>query len=99
MIKAIVNGIFSLIMTLVNVLLAPIDGLVSTFLPDISEALGYVNGFFDYISDFVPFVISYTGLNELVLSGIYDITVFILTVPLMVHTIKLAINWYNKLKL
>lgn len=99
MIKGIINGIFKLIMSLVNLLLMPIDLLIEQFLPDISEAINYVGSFFDYIGDFVPFVISYTGLNQFVLNAIYSILVFMLTVPLMVHTIKLAVAWYNKLKL
>lgn len=99
MIKAIINGIFKLIMALVNVLLMPIDLLIEQFLPDVSTAIDYVTSFFDYIGDFIPFVISYTGLNQFVLNAIYTIFVFILTVPLMVHVIKLALAWYNKLKL
>lgn len=99
MIKAIINGIFKLIMSLVTLLLSPIDYLIEQFLPDVANIIDYVGSFFDYIGDFIPFVISYTGLNQLVLNGIYVILVFILTVPLMVHTIKLALAWYNKLKL
>lgn len=99
MIKSIINGIFKLIMALVNVLLAPIDLLIEQFLPDVAEALSYVSNFFDYIGGFIPWVISYTGLNEFVLTSIVNISVFILTVPLMVHVIKLALAWYNKLKL
>lgn len=99
MIKAIINGVFKLIMSLVNLLLLPIDTLIANFLPEVSQVLGYINDFFDLIGDFIPFVISYTGLNEFVLSSIITIVTFILTVPLMVHTIKLALAWYNKLKL
>lgn len=99
MIKAIINGVFKLIMALVNVLLLPIDTLIETFLPDVAEIIDYVGTFFDFIGDFIPFVISYTGLNQLVLAGIYNIFVFTLTVPLMVHVVKLALAWYNKLKL
>jgi len=98
-IKAIINGVFKLIMSLVSLLLAPIDLLIEQFLPDVAEIIDYVSSFFDYIGDFISFVISYTGLSELVLNGIYVIIVFILTVPLMVHTVKLALAWYNKLKL
>ena len=99
MIKAIINGIFKLIMSLVNLLLLPIDTLIEQFLPDVAKIIDYVSSFFEYIGDFIPFVISYTGLNQFVLSSIVSIITFILTVPLMVHVIKLALAWYNKLKL
>lgn len=99
MIKAIIKGVMSLIISLVDVLLAPIDTVISTALPSLANALNLVNNFFDFIGGVVPFVISYTGINEIVLNIVIDLSVFILTVPLMVSAIKLAIRWYDKLKL
>ncbi len=99
MIKAIISGVFKLIISLVSVILTPIDMLIEQFLPGLDTAFSYISNFFDYIGNIVPFVISYLGINEVVLNAIIDMFVFILTVPLMVHTIKLAIAWYNKLKI
>ncbi len=99
MIKAIISGVFKLIISLVSVILSPIDNLIAQFLPGLDTAFFYIANFFDYIGGIVPWLISYTGLNTLVLTAIIDIIIFILTVPLMVHTIKLAVAWYNKLKL
>lgn len=99
MIKAIISGVFKLIISLVNIILSPIDILISQFLPGLDTALSYISNFFDYIGGIVPWVISYTGINQIVLNSIIDIYVFILTVPIMVHTIKLALAWYNKLKI
>lgn len=99
MIKALISGIFKIIISLVSVLLAPIDALIAQFLPSLDNALSYISLFFDYIGGFIPWVISYTGLSPLVLNIIIDIIVFILTVPIMVETIKLAVAWYNKLKI
>lgn len=98
MINAIIKGIFKLIMGLVNLLLLPIDALITQFLPDVASALNHVNDFFDLIGSYLPWVISYTGLSDL-MSPVILIITFILTVPLMVKTIKLALKWYNKLKL
>lgn len=98
MINAIIKGIFKLIMGLVNLLLLPIDALISKFLPDVSSALNHVNDFFDLIGSYLPWVISYTGLSDL-MGPVILIVTFILSVPLMVKTIKLALKWYNKLKL
>lgn len=99
MIKAIINGIMALIISLVNLLLAPIDLIINEALPNLSSALDYISNLFDMASDVIPFIISYTGLNNVVLTIIIDLFVFILTVPLMVHSIKLAISWYEKLKM
>ena len=98
MVKAIINGIFKLVMVLVNVLLLPIDQLISQLLPDVSACLNYISNFFDYIGNIVPWVISYLGVNEFVLNSSIAIITFILTVPLMVQAIKLAITWYDKIK-
>lgn len=99
MIKFLISGIFKIVISLVSVLLAPIDELISQFLPNLSNALDYISKFFDYIGEIVPFVISYLGINEIVLNAFIDITVFVLSVPLMVNTMKLALAWYNKLKI
>lgn len=98
MIKAIIGGIFKLVIGLVSILLAPIDLLITKFLPNLSNGLSYITDFFELIGDFIPWVISYTGINTFVLTIIVDILVFILTLPLMVNTMKLALAWYDKLK-
>lgn len=99
MINAIIQGIFSLIMSLVNLILAPIDMIISNFLPGMADILNNISSFFDKLSDVVPWLVSYLGINKIVALAIIDIYVFILTVPLMVSAIKLALAWYNKLKL
>lgn len=98
MIKALLSGIFKLIISLVNLLLLPIDTLISNYLPSLSDALEYITQFFSKIGELIPFVISYFGLNSTVLSIIVAIITFILTVPILVNTVKLALAWYNKLK-
>lgn len=99
MIKALINGVMSLVISLVNLILAPIDLVIEKSLPSLSTAFDYVSGFFDYIGGVVPWTISYLGIDETVLSITVDLFVFILTVPLVVSTIKLAIKWYDKLKI
>lgn len=99
MIKAIINGIMSLVIGLVNILLKPIDLLINQFLPGLDNAFSVINNFFDMLGDVVPWLISYTGLSSVLISTIVDILVFILTVPIMIEAIKLAIRWYDKLKL
>lgn len=99
MIKIIINGIMSLVIGLVNLLLSPIDLAINNALPSLANAFDLVSNFFDTIGNIVPFVISYTGLTPLVLNIIIDIFVFILSVPLLVDVVKLAIRWYDKLKI
>lgn len=99
MIKLLISGIFKIVIALVSLILAPIDALIAQFLPSLDTVFSYISQFFEFLGSIVPFVVSYTGINSLVLNACIDIIVFILTLPLMVHTVKLAISWYNKLKI
>lgn len=99
MIKAIINGVISLVISLVNILLSPINTIINQFLPSLSSALNSVSGFFDMIGDIIPWLVSYTGLDANLISFIIDAAVFVFTVPLLVQTVKVAIKWYDKLKL
>ncbi len=98
MINALLNGIINLIIGLVGVLLKPIDLLIDQFLPDLSNVFSMVNGLFDYIGDIFLWALSWIPLNETVRSLIVSYYTFILTVPLLVASIKLALKWYDKLK-
>jgi len=99
MIRVIINGIMSLVISLVSLILSPIDSLIDQFLPSLSEALGYVSEFFSTIGSVVPWCLSYIGILPEVISICVDLIVFIYTLPYLVHAVKLAIKWYNSLKL
>lgn len=98
MIKAIINGVFKLVIGLVNLILAPIDLAISTALPGVSSALSMVSSFFNWISSFVSWVWSWLGFNSVITTLFIGYVVFRLTVPFTIHTVKLAIQWYDKLK-
>lgn len=98
MIKALINGIISLVISLVNLLLTPINTLINNNLPGVAHALELINSFFDKLGEVCPFVISYFGLSTELLNLIVDLSVFILSIPLLVTTIKVAVKWYNNLK-
>lgn len=98
MINAILKGIFSLIISLVNLLLLPIDNLINSALPAVSTGLDYVKNFIDTILGFIPWICSWFNFPTAFLTLIIGYYTFKLTVPLAVHTIKLAIAWYDKIK-
>lgn len=98
MIKAIIKGIMSLIISLVSVILAPIDALISQFLPSLDNALSGFSSFLNMCGQYIGWVIDFTGLSSETISLIIAYFVFKLTVPLLVSTVKLAIKWYNALK-
>ena len=98
MINAILKGIFKLVISLVNLLLAPIDAIISNALPNLSQGLTAVGQFLSVCTQSIGWVLSVFGLPSGCISLIVVYYVFKLTVPLVVSSVKLAIRWYDKLK-
>ena len=98
MINALLKGLFSIIISLVNLLLTPIDAAISAALPAVSDALSAVSGFFTWICSFIPYIISWLHLPQWFITFVIGYWTFKLTVPLAIHTVKLAISWYDKIK-
>ncbi len=97
MINAILGGLINLVIFLVNLLLTPIDMLINEYLPSVSTGLQYINDFFDYILSFIPWIISWFNIPTLFIELVIAYYVFKLTVPFIVHTVKLALAWYEKI--
>lgn len=98
MINAILTGIFNLVIGLVNIILLPIETIISNYIPALDTAFSIVSLLFENLVNFIPWVISWTGLNPTIIGLIVSYFTFRLTVPFLVHTVKLAISWYDKLK-
>lgn len=98
MINAILTGIMNLIISLVSVILAPVDLLISTLLPDLSNAFSAIGGFFNYVSQGLGWAISSSCLSSETLSLIVLYFTFKLTAPMAFYMIKLALSWYNRIK-
>lgn len=98
MINALLKGIMSLIISLVSVILAPIDIAIQSVLPDLSSALSSVGSLFNLIGESIGWGISVLGLSSETISLIVLYFTFKLTAPMLFYMIKLALSWYNKLK-
>lgn len=98
MINAILKGIFSLVISLVNILLLPIDSLINSTMPAIADGLNAVASFFSWVSNLMPWGISWFPINSAVITLFVGYMTFSLTAPLVVSTVKLAIKWYDKIK-
>ena len=98
MIAKFFSVLFKLVITLVNVILYPIDAIIATALPDVSSALTGVGQSFQELCNYIPWAVSYFALKPWVWSLLVAYMTFKLTVPYLVHAIKLALEWYDKLK-
>ena len=76
-----------------------IDILISNYLPDLANALTAINEFLTLITSSIGWVLSCLGIPGTVISLLILYYTFKLTVPYLVHLIKLALKWYNTLKL
>lgn len=97
MIRAIINGIFNLVVDLVGVLLSPIDTLITSALPGLASAINAVGSFLQICVSAIGWVLSCFGLSSSCLSLIVIYFTFKLTVPLLIHAFKIAIKWYHML--
>lgn len=97
MINKLLMGLFNLIISLVGVLLSPIDELIASALPSVASGLNMVSGFFNWLAGLIPWGVSWFGFNDTVLNLFVAYVTFELTVPLAIHTVKLAIKWYKAL--
>lgn len=99
MIKRIIKGIFKLVIGLVELILAPIDSLISSAFPSIATALGYIDSLLTFVGNTMGWVLSWFHLPSAFITLLVGYWTFKLTLPLAIHTIKLAIKWYDKLKI
>ena len=98
MIGKLLSGIINVIIALVNVVFAPIDSLINTYIPSLSSAFTAIGSFISMCVGFIGWVISLLGIPSELISLLIAYYTFKLTVPLLVYVVKLAIKWYNALK-
>lgn len=98
MIGKILSAIFELVIGLVNLLLSPIDSLITSNMPVLSNALDSINAVFDYIISVIGFAINASGLSDVAISLIVAYYVFVIGGTFSVSVVKLALRWYNALK-
>lgn len=99
MIKAIINGIMKLIISLVSLLLAPLDALIESLLPDVSAGFSMIASFFQLAGNYFGYVADMMYLNNDVKALLIAYFGVKLTLPLLTSAIKQALKWYNTVKI
>lgn len=98
MIKAFLTGIINLLISLVNIVLLPIDTIINDNIPVLTDAFNSINLLFDKLVDFVGWVVDASCLPPLAIEIIVSTLTAHLTIPFLVHAIKMVIKWYDKMK-
>lgn len=94
----VLNFLFDTVISLCYGLLSPVNNIISKYLPGVDYILTKIGSFFTYISNIIPWAISYFGLDSALLSLVVSYYVFVITVSILLYVIKLAIKWWNALK-
>lgn len=99
MINKILTGVFNIIINTTNLILAPIDAVITSSLPEISSGIDAIGDMFSIVNNGVAFALDMSGLSDTAITLIIAYFVFVLTVPLTFSSVKLALKWYNSLKI
>lgn len=100
MINSLLTGVLGFMNSLTTAILTPITTAITAVLGNNATAfLQPVADLGNYLKQFVPLGVSYLGLTSEMFALLLSIFVLTITIPIGVHLIKLAIKWYNALKL
>lgn len=94
----IFNILMAVILMLLKLILMPIDYLIEQSIPSLSAAFTAVGSYITAILTNIGWVLSITGIPAIAFGLIAAYWLFKLTLPVNVWFIKLAVNWYHRLK-
>lgn len=97
MIGKILLGLVKFISGLITLILTPIDLAITSYFPELSDALIAVNNVLDFIENGISWAVSISGLSQSCLSLIVTYYTFKLTIPLIISGFKLVVKWWNAL--
>jgi len=96
--EAIFVAIFNVVSFLIHLILLPIDLLIESLLPELSEVFTSISDFLSLALSNVGYALSITGIPPAAIALVAAFWVFKLTLPINVWFIKLALGWWHKLK-
>lgn len=99
MINAILKGILSLLTSLLSIFLSPINNLINTYLPNVSNALTKVAQFFTMCTGKIGWVLDSLLIDSETISLLVTILIMKLTLPYLISATKSIVKWWRALKL
>lgn len=96
--KFIVSAIVVFLKSLIGAILGPIGTLISNFLPNsLTDLIQYVYAFLDWLLAFCQWALSWLPFTATFWSLVGAYFIFRLSVPILVHSIKLVVKWWHAL--
>lgn len=99
MIQKIISGIFKLLIGLVSVIFSPIDNYIMSNIPALANVLTSINGLFNYATTYIGYIKDMLLLENYTIDLLIAYATFYLSAPLVFNAIKVAVKWYNSLKI
>lgn len=97
MIQNGINALVSILQFIINLIMTPLNEVITSYFPQIEQGFEYISDFFEMIIGFIPWVLSWFNLPTLFIDLIIGYWVFKLTVPYIVHGVKLAVAWWDSI--
>lgn len=98
MINKILMGVFKIVVSLISLLLTPINNAIAQYLPGLDNALTGLANVLQIGGQYIGWILDALCITPTTISLLISVMVFKLTFPLIVSLFKLIVNWYDKMK-
>lgn len=99
MIDAIISGILHFFSTMLSALVAPLDTIISQYLPDVSTALTSFGNFVSSILQVIPWILSWFHIPAHILTIVVTWAIAKIWLNLGVRVFKIMLAWWRTLKI
>lgn len=94
----LVNGLISLFIGIVNILLTPINSIINTYMPDMSDLITSLDSYFALINDdMIPYLKDLTLLPQWSFTLIVAFITFKIIAMIGTNTYKLVLKYWETL--
>lgn len=97
MANAIVKVFLKLAKSLLGVVLAPLNLLINTLIPDFSNYITPIYNLFNLVLNSIGYVIDLLGISSVALNIVVLTITYNVIVMLSAYSIKLGVKWYRAL--
>lgn len=98
MLQMLINFIFNIILTIVEVITTPFFNTLFSLFPAVGHYFGYITTFFSTAITYVATILRWFLFSPSMLVLLFDYYVIKYTIHLTIQAVKFTINLYNKLK-
>lgn len=95
MINAIFEGFLKLVVMFIDLISTPINNIINEYLPQLDYVFSLLNQFIDFAINILGWVVSWFNFPPGFLTFLIAFYVFKLTVPLLIHNLKILAAWWD----